>query len=216
MVHTHVRGELGLQLPYMWLSPGSSPRAWGTLPHGVHQVVSERFIPRCVGNSVNRTHRLRVSVVHPHVRGELDFPKVANIQPFGSSPRAWGTHQRYAHRRCCDRFIPTCVGNSLHSRTSVWVMLVHPHMGGELGDRSSHTSAPVGSSPGTWGTPGNDYCHEGCERFIPRCVGNSSIWGIQRLSLVVHPQVRGELRADERAPYCRNGSSPRAWGTPFI
>jgi len=154
MVHPHVRGELGLQLPYMWLSPGSSPRAWGTLPHGVHQVVSERFIPRCVGNSVNRTHRLRVSVVHPHVRGELLVFHLPIL--------------------LCLWFIPTCVGNS--GATSTWpaTCSVHPQVRGELVSDSVEYDQFYGSSPRAWGTRFPESSQYPAVRFIPTCVGNSS------------------------------------------
>ena len=94
---------------------------------------------------------------------------------------------------------------------------------------------PNRSSPRVWGTrvPGCDVCAGA--RFIPTCVGNSSIspgaeespygssprvWGTpqyhqgQKSHHTVHPHVCGELLKIQGRFQTEFGSSPRVWGTP--
>ena len=100
-VHPHVRGEHGRHRVQISADsdPGSSPRAWGTLDDlwRVPCLAGFRFIPTCVGNTIQRT------------KGYNAAPRC------GSSPRAWGTGPSTLEALKChpiDRFIPTCVGNT--------------------------------------------------------------------------------------------------------
>ena len=50
---------------------GSSPRVWGTPFRSLFQILHERFIPACVGNSPDTSALANVFTVHPRVCGEL-------------------------------------------------------------------------------------------------------------------------------------------------
>ena len=74
-VHPHMRGEYRVYHPSCVDRPGSSPHAWGILPHGLHADPLFRFIPTCVGNTTRQAaHRSSLSV-HPHMRGEYSSRK---------------------------------------------------------------------------------------------------------------------------------------------
>ena len=111
-VHPHMRGELPSCSSTIRRSFGSSPHAWGTRVGALYALRAGRFIPTCVGNSnipvVGNIYR----AVHPHMRGELASWRTLVRNSIGSSPHAWGTHDRRQDRHGGCRFIPTCVGNS--------------------------------------------------------------------------------------------------------
>ena len=69
-VHPHVRGEYFLSANTGKHKRGSSPRAWGILKEAKISRFDDRFIPTCVGNTQSITFAIRLSSVHPHVRGE--------------------------------------------------------------------------------------------------------------------------------------------------
>ena len=69
-----------------------------------------------------------------------------------------------------------------------------------------------GSSPRAWGI-----LHGAClswhgARFIPTCVGNTTLPGCYQIKFSVHPHVRGEYRIEAQIHGDAGGSSPRAWG----
>ena len=151
-VHPHARGEqLGNTVSGDG-KRGSSPRTWGTVDAlGVHDDV-DRFIPTHVGNRAVPQLPAMAVPVHPHARGEQLHALLTVLIFAGSSPRTWGTGlhgQCPAHQ---GRFIPTHVGNRLHSRTDSLPSPVHPHARGEQNDLLSMPFQMVGSSPRTWGT----------------------------------------------------------------
>ncbi len=97
-----------------WSSPriaGSSPRVWGIRIHDLADLVAERFIPTCVGNTFAgfisglgatgssprvwgirpyRSPPTTSAAVHPHVCGEYYIVVSALSGGSGSSPRVWG------------------------------------------------------------------------------------------------------------------------------
>jgi len=212
-VHPHVHGEL---LRYMMSSmhtPGSSPRAWGTLICIAFDVVLKRFIPTCMGNSSHTLLFCAEYSVHPHVHGELRIEVFSHTDGCGSSPRAWGTPQRNVRGRRGHRFIPTCMGNSFLRTVQSVSGSVHPHVHGELELDRMKTEIDNGSSPRAWGT--HLFFRSRCEsnRFIPTCMGNSPPIYTSKVMGSVHPHVHGELDYKARYLFLSVGSSPRAWGT---
>ena len=91
--HPHVRGELDRRQVGQCPKVGSSPRAWGTRSLATPTRHDRRLIPTCVGNSDTRVRHVPGGVAHPHVRGELVQNHLEDFLRYGSSPRAWGTHQ---------------------------------------------------------------------------------------------------------------------------
>ena len=131
----------------------------------------------------------------------------------GSSPRAWGTLQECYQRCKVYRFIPTCMGNSEKMSMVEGCKTVHPHVHGELTSEGVTFSGEFGSSPRAWGTPHIIMRYKNIYRFIPTCMGNSSIPGRGSAGLTVHPHVHGELNSTSLQKHLSIGSSPRAWGT---
>ena len=71
----------------------------------------------------------------------------------------------------------------------------------------------IGSSPRAWGTLDFPYLPHRTYRFIPTCMGNSSLKASAISTKPVHPHVHGELFSGGSAEDDPDGSSPRAWGT---
>ena len=71
----------------------------------------------------------------------------------------------------------------------------------------------AGSSPRAWGTRYSVRARGRSRRFIPTCMGNSSMCRFNEDLLTVHPHVHGELHRVVLAVSRTGGSSPRAWGT---
>jgi len=151
-VHPHVHGELSGKTHCCLNVFGSSPRAWGTLSVEFGYASLPRFIPTCMGNSWNTRVVLNADAVHPHVHGELLFPRVLRVTTSGSSPRAWGTHIEPDQYTGALRFIPTCMGNSNVDEFTGNIFPVHPHVHGELLIVRYFSIQPIGSSPRAWGT----------------------------------------------------------------
>ena len=126
-----------------------------------------------MGNSSVLVTLAMIFSVHPHVHGELNALIRILLETIGSSPRAWGTPEICENAGRLERFIPTCMGNSLPSNPSSRGVTVHPHVHGELKYCHDQIDCWFGSSPRAWGT----LCHEPPElfqaRFIPTCMGNS-------------------------------------------
>ena len=134
----------------------------------------------------------------------------------GSSPRAWGTRKAVYRQPGRRRFIPTCVGNTVKVTAQPSICAVHPHVRGEHSLSFRRVSLYSGSSPRAWGTRGEIPPPQSGGRFIPTCVGNTSADCMAQGAVSVHPHVRGEHAGYLLIRSAINGSSPRAWGTPFL
>ena len=147
------------------------------------------------------------------MHGELSRLFASCSVIFGSSPRAWGTHEMPLEDEVGYRFIPTCMGNSRARGAPHRARSVHPHVHGELISSSTSSTCAAGSSPRAWGTPVPRGPPPVPVRFIPTCMGNSSSSEASTRSASVHPHVHGELYISLSGGFGRRGSSPRAWGT---
>ena len=130
-VHPHVRGEYTWRVTDGGRRGGSSPRAWGIHKLGRAVLVKKRFIPTCVGNTLYYQDRQSRCSVHPHVRGEYGVWIFVFDFRCGSSPRAWGILYHQKPKLYLQRFIPTCVGNTMVTKGGNRVYPVHPHVRGE-------------------------------------------------------------------------------------
>ena len=70
----------------------------------------------------------------------------------GSSPRAWGTRAPRGLHPQLNRFIPTCMGNSVYRLSVPAILSVHPHVHGKLMGQMMAQNVANGSSPRAWGT----------------------------------------------------------------
>ena len=110
-VHPRVCGEHFSASGTATTVSGSSPRVWGTFAGAQAEAELRRFIPACVGNMTVMPSSSARQPVHPRVCGEhLPLHHYPDFL-YGSSPRVWGTCQRYSRASRCHRFIPACVGN---------------------------------------------------------------------------------------------------------
>ncbi len=152
--------------------------------------------------------------VHPHVCGEH---RPMGHQPFfrcGSSPRVWGTPAIWSSVPDQMRFIPTCVGNTGLVYNTGSLTAVHPHVCGEHSKWFVEIPFPIGSSPRVWGTHSAIRYAPEIPRFIPTCVGNTSVILRVANTIAVHPHVCGEHERVKCLLQKSGGSSPRVWGTP--
>ena len=172
-----------------------------------------RFIPTCVGNTASCCWPPTTWAVHPHVRGEHATMNNGIGYVVGSSPRAWGTPFSTHRAQVLIRFIPTCVGNTHRPRLSGTIRPVHPHVRGEHGLAAVGIEVAAGSSPRAWGTLVCTTSPSKASRFIPTCVGNTSVSARPGGPWPVHPHVRGEHASNTASSWSPSGSSPRAWGT---
>ena len=92
---------------------------------------------------------------------------------------------------------------------------VHPRGRGERRCSNRLAQRMPGSSPRARGTPRAGVLRTGFRPVHPRGAGNAGSAGVTRYGDSVHPRGRGERRAELRAKWGRNGSSPRARGTPL-
>jgi len=111
-VHPHACGEHGIPRLSGCECGGSSPRMWGTPDRCRRLRQLARFIPTHVGNTHHPPVLRFFFTVHPHACGEHFRGDLIYSDSIGSSPRMWGTRARAERGRCCDRFIPTHVGNT--------------------------------------------------------------------------------------------------------
>jgi len=108
------------------------------------------------------------------------------------------------------------MGNSTGSACTGSLSAVHPHVHGELAQAYRVAAPSYGSSPRAWGTPDVPEGAFRRVRFIPTCMGNSSLGSGGTLRTTVHPHVHGELASSRSTWASFIGSSPRAWGTPLV
>ena len=211
-VHPHMRGEYddaGMQTGCL---TGSSPHAWGIHPDKKGGRSGPRFIPTCVGNTRPRSSTWTPTAVHPHMRGEYKACWNGWAWRPGSSPHAWGIRPHGLPGHHQPRFIPTCVGNTLHHRLRCLLPPVHPHMRGEYQAAKSFSTRWFGSSPHAWGIRLVAELFVQRRRFIPTCVGNTPRADWEWVQKTVHPHMRGEYRWTAPCACCSTGSSPHAWG----
>ena len=142
-VHPHVCGEYGWQ--------------------SVRFDLPLRFIPTCVGNTVEFAVDGSGRTVHPHVCGEYSL----------SARRRNGVL----------RFIPTCVGNTSSAHLYFTPKAVHPHVCGEYVISNLRLPAAARFIPTCVGNT--------ARRLFRICgAGGSSprVWGIHLRCFPAHPQ----------------------------
>ena len=137
----------------------------------------------------------------------------------GSSPHAWGLRGRIRRQRLesavhphmrgayvvdhglpdfLRRFIPTCVGLTLRGAGSALRSPVHPHMRGAYLLIVNQSMLMHGSSPHAWGLLEPLLTGTFKHRFIPTCVGLTTMAFRTHLVLSVHPHMRGAYQPGQR------------------
>ena len=130
-VHPRVRGEHLPPEPIEERIVGSSPRARGTPARSQSGARECRFIPACAGNTSASPEKSQPAEVHPRVRGEHIFFRLAPFDIAGSSPRARGTRPSHRWPGRSGRFIPACAGNTAGTGHKRGRFSVHPRVRGE-------------------------------------------------------------------------------------
>ena len=130
-VHPHLRGDHVGYSTAIDTCYGSSPPAWGPLPHAVSNGRCPRFIPTCVGTTCPLCQQTHASSVHPHLRGDHPVLLSFFFGYNGSSPPAWGPLRLKTCPDMCRRFIPTCVGTTQARIAELEAAAVHPHLRGD-------------------------------------------------------------------------------------
>ena len=213
-VHPHAHGERVSSIMIVAAVIGSSPRTWGTLASIREAPGSQRFIPTHMGNATSPTATWCPRTVHPHAHGERRSFGHRFSFARGSSPRTWGTRWPRASGGVFRRFIPTHMGNAGAPARGRRGPTVHPHAHGERDVAAVQAACAFGSSPRTWGTPGNRAPGQRGHRFIPTHMGNAHRGQHAAAAAPVHPHAHGERQRESAATCSETGSSPRTWGTP--
>ena len=212
--HPRVRGEHVQALGGGVRRYGSSPRARGTRNLRLRREIAARVIPACAGNTVPVHFRAVFLAGHPRVRGEHRPAAQGPADAGGSSPRARGTR---AERRGIPpslRVIPACAGNTPCPQPRPARQPGHPRVRGEHACPSAVVFRGRGSSPRARGTLVYLPIPQPDRRVIPACAGNTATAVTAATNNAGHPRVRGEHLMDDMRGEFRNGSSPRARGTP--
>mgnify|MGYP007051632734 CR=1 FL=1 len=173
---------------------GSSPHARGTHRRRVEQVLPQRLIPACAGNTPAAGGQTVRRPAHPRMRGE---------------------HARH----CCviggaRRLIPACAGNTPQRSSHPKSNPAHPRMRGEHLTASATFNTSDGSSPHARGTLSVVMDGSGRTRLIPACAGNTALEPIAGCRWSAHPRMRGEHTLVVPQSAVEDGSSPHARGTP--
>ena len=112
------------------------------------------------------------------------------------------------------RFTPTCVGKTSHTRGRSAGAPVHPHVRGEDSNKRSGSLCFAGSPPRAWGRLELAVVPVNRTRFTPTCVGKTEEPADRETIVPVHPHVRGEDHNWRKRTKDSTGSPPRAWGRP--
>ena len=151
-----------------------------------------RYIPAWVGNSPVFIALLDSLPVHPRVGGEQSSPATCACPVIGTSPRGWGTAQRFLSPARCSRYIPAWVGNSSGKYQAHRKSSVHPRVGGEQFMQAGVDEGKTGTSPRGWGTGLLETDRMAIGRYIPAWVGNRPESQPNPKYPTVHPRVGGE------------------------
>ena len=151
-----------------------------------------RFIPACAGNTRQQVSIWTRIQVHPRMRGEYVCAFWHGLNRVGSSPHARGIPRKVPEHIERQGFIPACAGNTPFLQRKDRGRRVHPRMRGEYGPICIPFPIDIGSSPHARGIPTQLGPYSPTERFIPACAGNTTLRGIDKSGLKVHPRMRGE------------------------
>ena len=173
-------------------SPGSAPRARGTLRTDVHDMRVWRISPACAGNTSLRLPLRGCRTDQPRVRGEHASPSTSATSSSGSAPRARGTRVARRSGNVTERISPACAGNTHRVRRSPSLAPDQPRVRGEHRTTSTRRTGCRGSAPRARGTPAPGELHGRQGRISPACAGNTPVaWATAR-SMADQPRVRGE------------------------
>ena len=109
-------------------------------------------------------------------------------------------------------YLPTSVGHTLLPDPASMHHSVHPHIRGAYVVGMDAPPVVGGSSPPTWGIPGQGQGTIRTHRFIPTYVGHTFIKDIILHLPSVHPHIRGAYDIYPCGRVRRSGSSPHTWG----
>ncbi len=211
-VHPHARGENCwchlMQICYS----GSPPRAWGKFRIALRHADRVRFTPTRVGKMSHPSRSSPGPSVHPHARGENQYPIAQSAGKPGSPPRAWGKWTSVAAGGDDGRFTPTRVGKISRLASHLARAAVHPHARGENARIRFRQRRPCGSPPRAWGKFGPETNFLRASRFTPTRVGKIPVRPRVGRLRAVHPHARGENAQSTPHESYMCGSPPRAWG----
>ena len=231
-----MRGEHVGQGASAGTGAGSAPRARGTRPAHVQQLVHQRISPACAGNTGSGATLAGVpadqpacagntgycstssysSSDQPRVRGEHLIVISHRQRPSGSAPRARGTRRRQRLPDRVERISPACAGNTACRCATSTQTADQPRVRGEHWPGLAFTGALFGSAPRARGTPlvsGDVYVS--C-RISPACAGNTGGLGASSSCGSDQPRVRGEHGLQFGELRLIHGSAPRARGTRLL
>lgn len=112
---------------------------------------STRDHPTCMGSTRCFLQSPSSPGGHPHTHGEHSEASAREARAQGSSPYAWGAHDRAVGVRVLLGIIPIRMGSTIHKLMCPNRVPDHPHTHGEHPDGSRAACFYRGSSPYAWG-----------------------------------------------------------------
>ena len=129
---------------------------------------------------------------HPHACGDKIQYVLRLLLTHGSSPRVWGQVIFILTFSPASGIIPTRVGTSVKTQSTLVSVQDHPHACGDKVDNIRYVNASAGSSPRVWGQVTYRTQSKSTKRIIPTRVG-TSVRLAQNISFTTdHPHACGD------------------------
>lgn len=168
--HSHIRGINSSETTTTQCNNDSLPHAWDKPESNEKKCETVRIIPTHVGWTHLPVQKDNLASSHSHTRGtdcingiwigrwlwiiphtlDNDFSGRSQYIFNESFPRAWDKRIRVNAIEMDDRFIPTCVGQTLGSLSRSLLFPIHSHVRGTNDSRSSNTPYKTDSFPRAW------------------------------------------------------------------
>ncbi len=149
--------------------------------------------------------------VHLHVRGADSGVVGGGVTAYGSSPRAWSRQTQAIITDYLQRFISTCVEQTISGMTAAAPSSVHLHVRGADSEERFNCHRRIGSSPRAWSRRDTTSGIAVIPRFISTCVEQTPVDAPKPTASPVHLHVRGADVVCGEEVGVIVGSSPRAW-----
>ncbi len=211
-VYPRVCGGIHASIRFANACRGLSPRVRGNRPRYFEDIIPERSIPACAGESRTSTPAGYDAGVYPRVCGGIGLPFITMVNCQGLSPRVRGNLAAIQSYLLWLRSIPACAGESRECEASLDVIRVYPRVCGGIPSQRAPDAGLGGLSPRVRGNlTAVGFCLF-LLRSIPACAGESRPGVAHRVAQRVYPRVCGGICRGRCRRRPGQGLSPRVRG----